>query len=156
MFLTLAEANVFGFLAVALIAASALFMLLRGRILKITRNLQLIRVTHIVISTLAGLFLLLHVIYFISYPITNGIILGYASFVIALVVWLTGSAFLEKMRGSLFFHGTLSIVLLSLALMHAATTGINLPPLFSELVLGSTVVVVLTNVVYQSSKIKHK
>ena len=156
MFPTLAEANIFGFLAVALIATSALFMLLRGRILKITRNLQLIRVTHIAISTFAGVFLLLHVAYFISYPITNGVILGYASFATALVVWLTGSAFLEKMRGSLFFHSTLSIVLLSLALMHAATTGINLPLLFSELVLGTTVVVVLTNVVYQSGKFKHK
>lgn len=154
MFLTLSQGNMFGFLAIALIATSALFMFLRGKILKLTRNLQLIRIVHIAISALAGLFLLLHVIYFISYPINDGIILGYASFAIAIVVWLTGSAFLEKMRGSLFFHSSLSIVVVSLALMHAASTGINLPLIFSVLVLGTTFVVVISNMAYQLKKIK--
>lgn len=154
MFLTLSQGNMFGFLAVAFIAASALFMFLRGKILKLTRNLQLIRSIHIAISALAGVFLLLHVIYFISYPLNGGIILGYTSFAIAIVVWLTGSAFLEKIRGSLFFHSSLSIVVVSLALMHAASTGINLPLIFSELVLGTTVVVVISNMAYQLKKIK--
>ena len=154
MFLTLSQGNMFGFLAVAFIAASALFMFLRGKILKLTRNLQLIRSIHIAISALAGVFLLLHVLYFISYPLNYGIILGYASFAIAIVVWLTGSAFLEKIRGSLFFHSSLSIVVVSLALMHAASTGINLPLIFSELVLGTTVVVVISNMAYQLGKIK--
>lgn len=144
----------FGFLAVTFIATSALFMFLRGKLLKLTRNLQLIRTVHIAISALAGLFLVLHVIYFVSYPLNEGIILGYASFGLAIVVWVTGSAFLEKVRGSLYFHSSLSIVVISLALMHAATTGINLPLIFSELVLGTTVVVVISNMAYQLKKIK--
>lgn len=154
MLMSLAEANAFGFIAVSLIAVSALFMLLRGQLLKITRNLPLIRSAHIAISTLAGLFLLLHVIYFVSYPFNAGILLGYASFSLALVVWLTGTAFLEKVRGSLFFHGTLSVVVISLALLHAASTGINLPLVFTELAIGATVIVVVSNMAHQMRKIK--
>lgn len=153
MFLTAGLGNIFGFLAVLFIATSALFMLLRGEILKHTKDLQLVRSAHIGISALAGVFLMLHVGDFIWYPLSTGLIFGYVAFGTAVVVWTTGSAFLEKVRGSLLFHGSLSLVVVSLALIHAASLGYNLAPIFSGLVLVTTMVVVVVNLIHQLNKI---
>jgi Rieske Fe-S protein len=71
--------DVFGLLALALIGATAVLMLLRRRILKRFKNLELIRRAHIAIAGLAGLFLVLHVAYFITYPVNLEILLGYLS-----------------------------------------------------------------------------
>jgi hypothetical protein len=130
--------DIFGLIALALIGATALLMLLRRRILKRLKNLELIRRTHIAISALAGLFLVLHVAYFITYPINLEILLGYLSAVLALVVWVTGTAFLERFRDSLYFHGTLSLSGISLMVIHSAAAGLNVPFILAEMVLVGT------------------
>jgi hypothetical protein len=130
--------DVFGLLALALISATAVIMLLRRRILKRFKNLDLLRRIHIAIAGLGGLFLVLHVAYFITWPLNIEILLGYLSATLALVVWVTGTAFLERFRDSLYFHGTLSLSAISLMVIHSASAGLNVPFALAETVLGGT------------------
>jgi len=147
-------ADLSGFAAVVLAGISSAFMVLRGRILKITKNLSAIRSLHIAISALAGIFIVIHVSFYITWPINFGIALGYATFAMAIVVWLTGTAFLERVRDSLLFHSSFSIVFIGLALIHAASSGVNIPQGLSELILVASVGVLIVNALYQLSKMK--
>jgi len=148
-------ADLSGFAAIVLAGISSAFMVLRGRILKITKNLNAIRSTHIAVSALAGVFIVIHVSFYITWPINFGILLGYATFAMAIVVWLTGTAFLERIRDSLLFHSSFSIVFLGLALIHATSSGVNIPQDLSVLILIASVGVLVVNAVYQLSKMGH-
>ena len=70
----------------------------------------------------------------------------------SIVVWMTGVAFLEKVRDSLLFHSSFSVVFVSLALMHAASANYNMLPIVSELLLVATLIVIISNVWYQLKK----
>ena len=72
----------------------------------------------------------------------------------SIVVWMTGVAFLEKVRDSLLFHSSLSIVFISLALIHAASANYNMLPVISELLIVATLLVIISNVWYQLEKMK--
>ena len=111
--------DIFGAFALTFIILTAALMLLRRRILKYTKNLDLLRRLHIYVSTLGGLFLVLHVAYFITYPLTTAVLLGYVSATMAGVVWITGTAFLERFKDSLFYHGSLSLAAISMMVIHA-------------------------------------
>ncbi len=137
--------DLYGFAALFMIALAAILMLLRSKLLKVTRNIALIRALHVVISTSAGLFLALHISTLFLPPISMGIILGYGAAAAAIVAWLTGAAFLEKVKDSLFFHGVLSSVLIPLAMMHAATASVNIPVYLYQILLGGTAAVVFAN-----------
>ncbi len=130
--------DIFGFLALIFITATAIFMLARKRILKYSRNLDLLRRIHVYIAVLGGLFLILHVAYYITWPITSPIILGYVATGVAAVVWLTGMAFLERFKDTLFYHGSLSFAAISLIVIHAMSAGINLPVVIVYVVLALT------------------
>ncbi len=137
--------DLYGFAALFLIALAAALMLLRSKLLKLTKNIALIRTSHLIISALAGFFLVLHISTLFVLPVSNGIILGYAAVAASGTAWLTGTAFLEKVKDSLFFHGVLSSVLIPLAMMHAATASTNIPAYWSQVLLGGTAVVVFAN-----------
>ncbi len=107
-------------------------MLVRKRLLRYTKNLNLLRKVHIYAATAAGFFIVLHVAYFYNYPITDAILLGYGSAALALFVWVTGTAFLERFRDSLFFHGTMSLATIALIVVHSAGAGVNIPVIFAE------------------------
>ena len=144
--------DVFGFLAVVLGGTSAFFMMMRAKLVKLTKSLSGVRAAHIVISASAGGFLILHIAYFYSWPITTGVLLGYGAFAMSIVVWMTGVAFLEKVRDSLLFHSSFSVVFISLALMHAASANYNMLPIVSELLIVATLIVIISNVWYQLKK----
>jgi hypothetical protein len=146
--------DIFGLLALALISATAVLMLLRRQILKRFKNLDLIRRLHIGVASLAGLFLVLHVAYFFSYPITLEVFLGYVSAAIALVVWMTGTAFLERFRDSLYFHGTLSLSAIALIVIHSASAGFNVPFAVAEVVLAGTTAVAIFKTLQYVGKLK--
>jgi len=145
-------ADLFGFAAVILAGISSVLMVFRGRILKITKNLGIVRSAHVAISALAGIFIVLHVSFYFTMPINTGTLLGYAAFGMAVVVWLTGTAFVERVRDSFLYHSSFSIVFISLALLHAASSSTNIPASLSELILTSATAVLLVNVGYQLSK----
>lgn len=142
----LSVGDLYGFAALFLIALAAALMLLRSMILKLTRNIALIRAVHLAVSTLAGFFLALHISTLLLPPVSTGVILGYAAVAVAVIAWLSGTAFLQKVKDSLFFHGVLSSMLIPLSLMHAATTSANISWVFSEVLLAGTAVVVFANV----------
>ena len=137
--------DLYGFAALFLIALAAALMLLRSKLLKVTKNIALIRGSHLVVSTLAGLFLALHISSLFLPPVSTGIILGYGAVAASAIAWLTGTAFLEKVKDSLFFHGVLSAVLIPLSMMHAATASTNIPVYWSQVLLGGTAAVVFAN-----------
>jgi len=144
---TLTLGDIYGFAALFLIALAAVLMLLRSRLLKLT-GITTVRVTHLLVSALAGLFLTLHISTQFVPPVSTGIVLGYGAVLASVAAWLTGTAFLEKMKDSLFFHGVLSSVLIPLAMMHAATSGTNFPLYWSQLLLAATASVVLANAAF--------
>ncbi len=135
----------YGFAALFLIALAAALMLLRSKLLKLTRNIALVRGIHVVVSTLAGLFLVLHISALFLPPQSTGIILGYAALLASAVAWVSGAAFLEKVKDSLFFHGVLSSILIPLAIMHAAMASVNIPPYLSQVLLAGSAGVVFAN-----------
>jgi hypothetical protein len=145
--------DIFGALALVFIVLTAALMLLRRRILKYTKNLDLLRRVHIYVSTLGGLFLVLHVAYFITYPLTTAVLLGYISATIAGVVWITGTAFLERFKDSLFYHGSLSLAAISMMVIHAASSSTNIPLLIVYVVLGFTTFFVLFKAVGHAKKV---
>ncbi len=128
-------------------------MLIRRTLLRFSRNLELLRKIHMYAATLGGLFLVLHVAYFISYPYSDAIVLGYAAAVVAAVVWVTGSAFLERFKDSLFYHGSLSLVAISLMVIHSASAGSNIPVILAYLALGLTSLVVLAKALGHGIKV---
>ena len=134
-----------GFLALIFVGLSSIFMLVRPMILKVTKNIAGIRLTHITISALAGVFMIIHVAYLFALPVSVSIDLGYVAVVMSLAVWLTGTAFLERLRDSLFFHGALSSALVGLVMVHAATSNINIPFVLSEIILAATLLVMVAN-----------
>ncbi len=137
--------DLYGFAALFLIALAAALMLLRSKLLKLTKNIALVRATHLVLSALAGLFLALHISTLFLPPISTGIILGYGAVIASVVAWLTGTAFLEKVKDSLFFHAVLSSILIPLSMMHAATASTNIPAYWSQVLLAATAGVVFAN-----------
>ena len=141
-----------GFIALGLILTAATLMALRRSFVRSPRGLALYRKLHIGISTLAGLFLVVHITYFFSFPYNDGLILGYVSTAAAVLVWLTGTAFLERWRDTLFFHGTLTVAALALIAIHASVSGANLPLILSVLLLGSGVTAVAAGVSRQAAK----
>ena len=137
--------DIYGFAALLLIALAAALLLLRSKVLKLTRDIALIRGIHLAISSLAGLFLALHISTLFLPPVSTGILLGYAAIFASLAVWLTGTAFLQKVKDSLFFHGVLSSVLIPLSVMHAASASTDIPGLWVEILVAGTAVVVFAN-----------
>jgi hypothetical protein len=137
--------DLYGFAALFLIALAAALMLLRSKLLKLTKNIALVRVIHLVLSSFAGLFLALHISSLFLPPISTGILLGYAAVIASVVAWLTGTAFLQKVKDSLFFHGVLSSILIPLSMMHVATTSTNLPAYWPQILLLATAGIVFAN-----------
>jgi hypothetical protein len=141
-----------GFLALIMIGLSSIFMLLRSKLLKVTKNITAIRGAHVAVSAFAGVFLLVHIAYLFTPPISVSMDLGYVSVAVAVAVWLTGTAFLEKLRDSLFFHGALASTLVGLVMVHAATASVNIPLFLVEIILGTTLIVMVANATYHLSR----
>ena len=145
--------DVTGFIALILIGLSATFMLVRSKLLKMTRNIAAVRSTHIATSVLAGVFMIGHIAYLFTPPISVAMDLGYLSVAVSVAVWLTGTAFLERLRDSLFFHGTLSTILAGLIIVHAATSSANIPSVLAQTMLGLTLVIMVANAAYHLRKV---
>jgi hypothetical protein len=133
---------------------AALLMVLRKSFVKSAGGLLLYRKAHIGVSTAAGLFLAIHIAFFFGYPINDGIIFGYAAAAAAVVVWLTGTAFLERYRDSLFFHGGLTVAAVALIAVHTSVSGANFPMLLSVAVMAGGVAISLAGLSRQVEKLR--
>ncbi len=147
--------DIFGLLALAFIGFTSVFMLIRKQLLRLTKNLDLLRRTHIYAAGLGGMFLVLHIAYFITWPLTTAIALGYVAAAMAGVVWLTGTAFLERFRDSLFYHSTLSFAAISLMVIHAAGAALNFPIIFAfGVLLVATIAVIYKALMHTEKTLK--
>lgn len=97
-------ANVSGLLALLLLVAAGAMMTFRRSLLARTRYADGLRTVHVVVSALAGLFLIIHVAALISFPLTFDALLGYVASGAALLIWITGETYLKGVRRSLPPH----------------------------------------------------
>ncbi len=148
-------ANLAGFLALFFIIVTAVMMFIKARLFSRYHSHQgLIRNTHIVIAALGGAFLLIHADYFISAPIFNfWIFLGYLSTAVALVVWFTGFSFLERLRYSLLYHGSLSLFAISLMVIHSLELGFNISIGVTEAILAIIAILTFSRAILHVNKI---
>lgn len=138
-------ADVSGFLALIFISATAILMFARNRIIGHNSNRGLVNKIHIGMAVLGGAFLLLHADYFLQAPLTNlGVLSGYLATGVALVVWFTGFSFLERIKYSLLYHGSLSLFAIAMMVIHSVDLGFSIPLYVSELLLTLTAILVIT------------
>jgi hypothetical protein len=101
-------------------------------------NLKLLRRGHTAIALLGGLFVVVHIAYFITYPINDAVLLGYVAIAAALFLGLTGITYLQKFREARFYHGSLTLPAVALITVHAVGSGFNLPVWTATVALGVT------------------
>lgn len=105
-------------------------------------NLKLLRRGHTIIALIAGLFVVIHIAYFITYPINDAILLGYVAIAGALFFGLTGMSYLQRLREARFYHGSMTLPAVALITVHAVGSGFNLPVWIATVALGVTAGVV--------------
>jgi hypothetical protein len=142
-------ADLFGFLALALIAATGVLMLFKKSLTATMESPESLWRLHIVIAGAGGFFLGLHVVLFLAFPLSLPVLLGYAATGAALFVWITGGVYFQGVRNSIFYHGLLSIVGIFLMVVHTFGAGRNIPMELSGLSLAVIAVVVLAGVARQ-------
>ena len=163
---TLALGDAFGFLALVFMALSVLLIRNKrpliskrlaigplnsgGRIRRLRsrsrrlhlNNLKLLRRGHTIIALLGGLFVVIHIAYFITFPINDAILLGYVAIATALFLGLTGTTYLQRFREARFYHGSMTLPAIALISVHAVGSGFNLPVWIATVALGVTASVV--------------
>lgn len=139
-------ADLFGFLALALIGATGVLMLFKGRLTAFMGSPERLWRLHIAIAAAGGVFLGLHVVIFLAFPLTLPVLLGYAGTGAALFVWISGGIYFQGVRNSMFYHGLLSIGAIFLMIVHTFGAGRNIPIWLSGVSLALTAVAVLAGV----------
>ena len=91
---------------------------------------------------LGGLFVVIHIAYFITFPINDAILLGYVAIAAALFLGLTGTTYLQRFREARFYHGSMTLPAIALISVHAVGSGFNLPVWIATVALGVTASVV--------------
>jgi len=128
-------AEISGFAALFLVAATGMMMFFRKQILRSTKDPEALRDLHVVIAALGGLFLIIHVGFFLLMRLTLPVLFGYIGGYVAFVVWVAGAVYLEGYRSSLFYHGLLSLIAVSLIVVHVVSAGRDIPVLASGIAL---------------------
>jgi hypothetical protein len=145
-------ADLFGFLALAFIAATGVMMLFKGPLAKWMGSPERLWRLHIVIAGAGGVFLGLHVVLFLAYPLSLPVFLGYVATGAALFVWITGAVYFQAVRNSMFYHGIFSIVGIFLMVLHTFGAGRNIPIELSGLSLALMAVALLAGVAWKLAR----
>ena len=103
-------ANISGFFALFLIAGTGIMMVFRKPLLRFSKNPEGLRQLHVIVSALGGFFLIVHVAFFLLFPVTLPVLFGYVGTYAAFAIWVTGVIFIEGFRSSLFYHSLLSVI----------------------------------------------
>jgi hypothetical protein len=145
-------ADVFGFLALGLIVATGVLMLFKGSLaVRLGSSEQLWRL-HVIIAGAGGLFLGLHVVLFLAFPLSLPVLIGYAGSGAALFVWVTGATYFQGIRGSTLYHGSLSIIGIFLIVVHTFAAGRNIPMELSGVSLALIALAILAGVARQLAR----
>jgi hypothetical protein len=141
-----------GFLAVALIAATGVLMLFKKRLSGWMGSPERLWRLHVLMAGAGGVFLGLHVVIFLAFPLSLPVLLGYAATGAALFVWITGGIYFQGVRNSMFAHGLLSIGAIFLIIVHTIGAGRNIPAELSGVSLALTAVALLAGVTWRLVK----
>lgn len=145
-------ADLFGFLALALIAGTGVLMLFKGRLAGWMGSTEKLWRLHILVAGAGGVFLGLHVVLLLAFPVSLPVFLGYAATGAALLVWTTGATYLQAVRTSTFYHGLVSMGAILLVVLHTVGSGRDIPPEVSGVGLTLTSVLVLVGVALTLSR----
>lgn len=145
-----------GFAALATVGASAAIMAFRAKLVKVLGGADTLRTVHVSVSVLAVVFLSAHIALLFSPPITLALDLGYGAFILGVILWSTGVGFLERNRDSFFLHGSLAVAVVALVVIHAAASGLTIPPEASIPVLVASGSVAFASAAYNISKMRTK
>jgi hypothetical protein len=141
-------ADISGYLALVLIAAAGVLMLFRKPLLRYLKDPELLRGIHVAVAGAGGAFLVFHVAFFLLFPLSLPVLFGYFATYAALAIWVTGVFFFEGLKGSLFYHGLLSLIGIALMVIHVFSAGRGLP----DVVAGAVLVVMACSVLAISVK----
>jgi len=146
-------ADLFGFLALVLIVATGALMLFKKPLTAWMGSPERLWRLHIVVAGAGGLFLGLHVVLFLAFPLSLPVLLGYAATGAALFVWITGAVYFQGVRNSMFYHGLLSIGGIFLMVVHTFGAGRNIQVELSGLSLAAIAVVVFAGVTWRLMRV---
>ena len=122
-----ALANDSGYVALVLIAGTGVLMVFRKSLLRATRRPNLLRALHVGVGAVGGAFLVVHVAFFLTFPVSVAVLYGYVATYVAFFVWVTGLLFIEGLRSSVYYHGILSLLGVSLMVLHVFDAGRGIP-----------------------------
>lgn len=142
-------ADVFGFLALALIAATGVLMLFKKPLTARLGSPERLWRVHILVAGAGGLFMGLHVVIFLDFPLSLPVLVGYVATGAALFVWITGGVYFQGARNSMFYHGVFSIGAIFLMIVHTFGAGRNIPMDLSGVSLVLIAVVVVAGVTWK-------
>ncbi len=145
-------ADLFGFLALGLVAATGAMMLFKAPLAVWLGSSERLWRLHVVIAGAGGFFLGLHVVIFLAFPLSLPVLLGYGATGAALFVWVTGGVYFQGVRNSMFYHGLLSIGAIFLMVVHTFGAGRNIPMELSGISLALIAIIVLAGVARQVVK----
>jgi len=128
-------------------------MVFRRSLLRRFRNPDLLRAIHVWTAASGGAFLLVHAAFFLLFPVSLPVLLGYLATYAAFVVWVTGLLFMEGLGSSLFYHGLLSLIGASLILVHVIGAGRGIPVTVSAIVLIVIASAVLGGAAWQFARL---
>lgn len=146
--------EVTGLAAFIFVGVSAALMVSRARLVRRFGGTGPLRKVHVAVSILALAFLSIHVSLLFSLPVTIPLDLGYGAVALGVVLWMTGVGFLERKRESFFLHGSLAVAVVALVLVHAASSGTNIPSAAASAVLMITGAVALISAGYNATRMR--
>ncbi len=142
-------ANVSGFLGLILFVASGAIIVFRRSFILRFKSAELFNSIHVWLAFGGGVFIFIHVELLILWPVSLPVFYGYIATYAAFVVWLSGLIFMEGLRGSLFYHGLVSLIAVALMLLHVFGSGRDIPMALSGVVLVVAAVVVIGSALSQ-------
>lgn len=128
-------------------------MMFRARLVKAVGGAPRLRQIHVSFSTLAALFIALHIYVLFLPPGIISVDLGYAAVGVGLALWTTGVGFLERNRDSFFLHGVLAVSLVTIVTIHAASSSTTLPAPFAVASLVAVAGAALVNAGYHARRL---
>ena len=142
-----------GFADLAFTGGSAAIMMFRARLVKVVGSVGRLRSIHVSVSILAVLFIATHIYIMFLPPDTLPVDLGYAATVMGLGLWVTGVGFLERNRDSFFLHGALAVSLVTIVMIHAASSSTTLPYQLAAVSLVAVAGAALANAGYHAKRL---
>ena len=145
-------ADLSGFFALALIAATGVMMLFKAGLARWAGSPEAVWRLHIPVAGAGGLLRGLHVVLFLAFPISLPVFVGYTATGAALFVWITGGIYFQGVRSSMFLHGLLSIGAIFLIVLHTFGAGRNIPAQLSGISLALSAVALLAGVSWRLAR----